>query len=180
MRLTRLLSTFGLLLIIVPMMSASSVSATSLPPPCTKDQLMVLGSSTEGFAGTGVMAIGIANVGASCRIGGYPQVEFFNSKGTAVDRRDLHNSSMAFSEPQSVVVTLGHEDSASIGIAWSDNPVTLNDGHTTTCPRTVSVSIALLHGVGKLSGLLDVSASPCGGALEVTPIEGVAWPRPNA
>ena len=163
----------------VPIMASFSASAAP-PPPCAKDQLMVLGSSTQGFAGTGVMVVGVANIGASCRIGGYPKVEFFNSKGVAVDHRDFFSSSMGFAEPRSVVLTLGHDGSASIGISWSDNAVTLNDGHTTTCPKTVSVSVALLHGVGRLSGQLDVSASPCGGGVEVTPIEGGAWPRPNA
>jgi hypothetical protein len=79
-----------------------------------------------------------------------------------------------------VTVTLGREDSASIGVSWGDNPVQLH-GHSTTCPITVSVSVVLLHGVGHLSGLLQVvSARPCGGVLAVTPIEPGAWPRPNA
>jgi hypothetical protein len=141
---------------------------------------MVLASDTDGLAGTGLLVIGIANTGASCRLGGYPEVEFFNAKGVAVDHRDFHDSSMAFAEPRSVTMTLRHEGSASIGVSWSDNPVTLTNGHTTTCPRTGSLTVTLVHGVGQLSGLLYVSASPCGGGLDVTPIEDGAWPRPNA
>ena len=180
MRLVRFIATVGLFFMILPAISVSSSSAASLPPPCVSDQLMVLASNTLGALGTGAMAIGVANRGASCRIGGYPQVKFFNAKGVAVDRRDIHDSSMIFAEPKSVTVTLGHEDSASIGVSWSDNQVTLTDGHTTTCPTTVSVSVVLLNGVGNLSGLLQVvSARPCGGALQVTPIEPGAWPRPN-
>ena len=179
MRLVRLLTVAGLFLMILPTVSATSSAATSLSPPCASDQLMVLASDTEGFVGNGAMVIGIGNIGASCRIGGYPQVEFFNSKGVAVDRRDLHDSSMAFAEPRSVTVTLGRDDSASIGVSWSGNPVQLH-GHSTTCPGTVSVTVVLLHGVGHLSGLLYVSASPCGGVVGVTPIEAGAWPHPNA
>jgi hypothetical protein len=141
---------------------------------------MVLASDTDGFGGTGLMAIGIANIGASCRIGGYPQIEFFNSKGVVIDRRDFHDSSMAFAEPRSVTVTLRHEGSASIGVSWSDNPVTLLNGRTTTCPRTASATVVLQRGVGHLSGLLFVSTSPCGGAVDVTPIESGAWPRSDA
>jgi len=179
MRIVRLLAVVGLVFMIVPTVSASSSMAAPLAPPCASDQLMVLASDTEGLAGTGAMAIGIANIGASCRIGGYPQVEFFNSKGVAVDRRDFHDSSMAFAEPRSITVTLGREDSASIGVSWSDHPVTLH-GRTTTCPRTGSVTVVLLRGVGHLSGLLYASTSACGGGIEVTPIEPGAWPRPNA
>jgi hypothetical protein len=179
MRWVRLLSTLGLLCIIVPTMSASSIAAASRTPPCASDQLMVLASDTEGLAGTGAMVIDIANIGVSCRIGGYPKIEFFNAKGVAIDREDSHNSSMAFAEPRSITVTLGREDAASIGISWSDNSVTLPNGHSTTCPRTFSVSVALSNGVGRLSGWLPVKASPCGGGLEVTPIEAGAWPRSN-
>jgi hypothetical protein len=180
MRLVRFSATVGLFIMILPVISASSSSEASLTPPCASDQLMVLASNTLGALGTGAMAIDIANRGASCRIGGYPQVKFFNAKGVAVDHRDFHDSSMIFAEPKGVTVTLGHEDSASIGVSWSDNQVTLTDGHTTTCPTTVSMSVVLLHGVGNLSELLQVvSARPCGGALQVTPIEPGAWPRPN-
>jgi hypothetical protein len=73
-------------------------------------------------------------------------------------------------------VTLSHEGSASIGISWSDNVVN-NQPYNTTCPLTFSVSVVLLHGVGHLSGLLPVSVRPCGGGVEVTPIEAGAWPR---
>jgi hypothetical protein len=180
MRLIRLLTVMGIFFMIVPTVSPSSSFAASLPPACKSDQLMVLASDTDGFAGTGLIAIGIANIGSSCRIGGYPDVEFFNSKGVAIDRRDFHDSSMAFAEPRSTTVTLRHEGSASIGVSWSDNSVTLLNGHTTTCPRTVSLSVSLVHGVGRLSGLLYVSASPCGGGVDVTPIEDGAWPRPDA
>lgn len=179
MRLVRLLATVGLFIMILPAISASSSSAASLPPPCAGDQLMVLASDTQGFAGTGVMVIDIANRGVSCRIGGYPQVNFYNAKGVAVDRHNIHVSSMIFAEPRSVTVTLGHDGSASIGVSWSDNTVN-NLPYNTTCPSTVSVSVVLLHGVGHLSGLLPVvSARPCGGSVEVTPIEAGAWPRPN-
>lgn len=139
---------------------------------------MVLASSTQGFAGTGVMVIDIANRGVSCRIGGYPQVKFFNARGVAVDRHNIHLSSMIFAEPKSMTVTLGHDGAASIGVSWSDNPVNYQ-GYNTTCPSTVSMSVVLVHGVGHLSGLLQVvSARPCGGSVEVTPIETGAWPRP--
>ena len=179
MRLVRLIATVGLFFMIFPAISASSSSAASFPPPCASDQLMVLASNTLEAAGTGAMAIGIANRGAPCRIGGYPQVKFLNAKGVAVDRRDIHDSSMIFAEPKSVTVTLGHEDSASFGVSWSDDTVN-NLPYNTTCPTTVSLSVVLLHGVGHLSGLLQVvGARPCGGALEVTPIEPGAWPRPN-
>ena len=179
MRLIRLLTVVGLLFMILPTVSASSSSAAPLSPPCASDQLMVLASNTDGLAGTGEMVIDIANIGASCRIGGYPQVEFFNSKHVAVDHHDFHGSSMAFTEPRSVTVTLRHKGSASIGISWSDEPVTLH-GRTTTCPSTVSMSVALVRGVGHLSGFLYVSASPCGGGVDVTPIEDGAWPQPDA
>ena len=93
MRLIRLLTTVGLVVLILPAISASSSSAASLPPPCASNQMMVLASSTQGFAGTGAMAIGIANIGVTCRIGGFPQVTFLNGKGVAVDHRDMHVSS---------------------------------------------------------------------------------------
>jgi hypothetical protein len=179
MRLIRFLTVMGIFFMILPTVSSPS-SAASLPPACKSDQLMVLASDTDGFAGTGLIAIGIANIGASCRIGGYPEVEFFNAKGVAIDRQDSHDSSMAFAEPRSTTVTLRHEGSAAIGVSWSDNPVTLLNGRTTTCPRTVSLSVTLGRGVGRLSGLLYVSASPCGGGVDVTPIESGAWPRPDA
>ncbi len=141
---------------------------------------MVLASDTEGLAGTGSMVIGIANLGKSCRVGGFPQVEFVNSEGVAVDHRDFHVSSMAFAEPRSVTVTLAHHGAASIGVSWSDNAVTRRNGNTTTCPRTLSVTVTLVHGVGHLSGFLYVNASPCGGGVEVTSIEQGAWPAPDA
>jgi hypothetical protein len=125
-RVVRLIATVGLFIMILPAISASSSSAASIPAPCASDQLMVLASNILGAAGTGAMAVGIANGGAPCRIGGYPQVRFLNAKGVAVDRSDIHDSSMIFAEPKSVTVTLGHE------------------------------------------------------ALEVTPIEPGAWPRPNS
>jgi hypothetical protein len=141
---------------------------------------MVLGSDTDGVAGNGFMAIGIANTGATCRIGGYPLVEFFNLKSVAINRRDYHDSSMVFAEPRSVTVTLRHGGSASVGVSWSDNPVTLLNGHTVTCPATGSLTIELLNGVGNLSGLLyETSVRPCGSAVDVTPVEAGAWPRPN-
>jgi len=177
MRLVRLLAVVGLVVMILPAASASSSSGAPLPPACASDHLMVLASDTDGLAGTGLMAIGIANMGATCRIGGYPEVEFFNAKGVAIDRRDFHDSSMAFAEPRSKTVTLRHEGSASIGVSWSDNSVTLLDGHNTTCPRTASLTVTLAHGVGHLSGILYVSTSPCGGGVDVTPIESGAWPQ---
>lgn len=150
-----------------------------MPPPCANAQLMVLASNIEGALGTGAMAIGIANRGASCRIGGFPHVNFFNAKYVAVDVRDIHVSSMLFAEPRSATVTLKHDASASIGVSWSDNTVN-NESYNSTCPRTVSMSVVLSHGVGHLSDELQVvSARPCGGSVEVTPIEAGAWPRPN-
>lgn len=166
-------------MVFLPAISGPIAAAALVPPPCASSQLMVLGSYTQGFAGNGDMTIGIANVGAACRIGGYPQVEFLNSKSVAVDRRDAHTVSMAFAEPRSVTITLGPDESASIGVSWSDNPVQ-RDGRSTTCPRTFSVTVNLRRGVGHLSGFLPVSASPCGGVIGVTPIEAGAWPRPNA
>jgi hypothetical protein len=179
MRLIRFLVVMGIFFMIVPTVSAFS-SAASVPPACKSDQLMVLASDTDGFAGTGLVVIGIANIGASCRIGGYPEVQFFNAKGVAIDHRDFRQSSNAFAEPRSTMVTLAHEGSAAVGVSWSDNSVTLLNGHTTTCPRAVSLSVTLDRGVGRLSGLLYVSASPCGGGVDVTPIEDGAWPRPDA
>lgn len=178
MRLIRLLAVAGLFFMFLSAVSVSSVAAATMPAPCDSDQLMVLASDTQGFAGTGTVTVDVANRGGACRIGGYPRVEFFNSKGVAVDRRDYHDSSMVFAEPRSAIVTLGHDGAASIGVSWSDNSVTLN-GHTTTCPQTVSMAVALVHGVGHLSGFIDVSASPCGGGVTVTPIESGAWPRSN-
>jgi len=178
MRLIRLLGATGLLFLILPTVSASSASAT--PPPCVIAQLMVLGSDVDGLAGTGIMVIGIANTGTTCRVGGFPQVTFFNAKSVAVDHRDAHVSSMAFAEPRSVTVTLRHDGAASVGVSWSDNPVTLTHGHATTCPATGSLQVQLLHGVGHLLGTLyGVDARPCGGGVEVTPIEAGSWPRPN-
>ena len=162
----------------LPIVATSSTSAATLPPPCASSQLGVLASDTQGFAGTGAVVVGIANRGAACRIGGFPQVTFLNDKSVAVDRRDYHDSSMPFAEPGSETLTLGHNGAASVGVSWSDNSVTLH-GHTTRCPRTVSLSITLVHGVGHLSGFLSVSTSACGGGVTVTPIEAGAWPRPN-
>lgn len=176
MRLLRLLAMVGLALMILPEMSASSVSAASSIRPCVTDQLSVLLSNTQGFAGTGVMAIDIANRGVTCRLGGYPQVSFITGKGVVVDHHDIHVSSQYFAEPRSETVTLSHEGSASIGISWSDNAVN-NQPYNATCPQTVSVSVVLLHGVGHLSGLLPVSVRPCGGGVEVTPIETGSWPQ---
>jgi hypothetical protein len=180
MRLIRLLVVAGLFFMIVPIVGEVSSAATSSPAPCSSGQLMVMASDTEGIAGTGFIVIGIANIGATCRIGGYPVVKFFNAKHVAVNRGDSHDSSMAFAEPPSATVTLRHEGSASIGVSWSDNSVTLDNGHTTTCPRTGSLTVTLERGVGQLSGLLYATASPCGGGVDVTPIESGAWPRPNA
>lgn len=179
MRLVRLLATAGLVFALFPVVSASFATASALSPPCSSAQLAVLASATQGFAGTGAVTVDIANRGGACRIEGYPRVEFYNSKSAAVDRRDYHDASMAFAEPRSSVVTLGHDGAASIGISWSDNSVTLH-GHTTTCPSAVSMTVALVHGLGHLSGYVDVSASPCGGAVSVTPIEAGAWPRANS
>lgn len=179
MRHVRLLAITGLFSVMLPAVSGSTASAAPEPPPCASDQLMVLASDTQGIAGTGEVVVGIANIGASCRMSGYPEVELFNSKHGAVDRHDFHGSSMAFTEPKSVMVTLGYKGSASIGISWSDEPVTLH-GRTTTCPSTVSMTVALVHGVGHLSGLLYISASPCGGGVDVTPIEAGAWPQLRA
>jgi hypothetical protein len=176
MRLPRLLAMVILVEMILPSISASSALAASSIPPCASDQLSVLLSNTQGFAGTGVMAIDIANRGVTCRIGGYPQVSFITGKGVVVDRHDIHVSSQYFAEPRSKLVTLSYEGSASIGISWSDNTVN-NQPYNTTCPLTVSVSVVLLHGVGHLSGLLPVSVRPCGGGVEVTAIEAGSWPR---
>ena len=176
MRLLRLLAMVVLAFMFLPELSASSASAASSIRPCATDQLSVLLSNTQGFAGTGVMAIDIANRGVTCRIGGYPQVSFITGKGVVVDRHDIHASSQYFAEPRSETVTLSHEGAASIGISWSDNTVN-NQPYNATCPQTVSVSVVLSHGVGHLSGLLPVSVRPCGGWVEVTPIEAGSWPR---
>ena len=61
MRLLRLFATVVLALMILPEMSASSASAASSIRPCTTDQLSVLLSNVQGFAGTGVMAIDIGD-----------------------------------------------------------------------------------------------------------------------
>jgi hypothetical protein len=157
---------------------SSSPSGASVPRACASDQLMVLASSTQGAAGTGFVTIDIANRGATCRIGGRPHVSFYNSNGVAIDRRDLYVSSMLFAEPRSVTVTLVHDGSASLGVSWSDNTVN-NQPYNTTCPRTTSIYITLRGGDGGLAGLLPLVARPCGGSLEVTPIESGAVPRPN-
>lgn len=139
---------------------------------------MVLASSTQGAAGTGFVTIDIANRGATCRLGGRPHVFFYNAKGVAIDRRDLYVSSMLFAEPRSVTVTLAHDGSASLGVSWSDNTVN-NQPYNTTCPITTSIYITQRGGVGHLLGLLPLVSRPCGGALEVTPIEPGSVPRPN-
>ncbi len=178
MHTVRALSAIGLSCLIFPALSTSPTSAARLPPPCVQNQLVILASGTQGFAGTGAMAFVIANRGASCRIGGYAQVKFFNAKGVAVDHRDVHESSMVFAEPRSVTVILAHGGAASLGVSWSDNTVN-NLPLNRTCPMTVSVSVVLLHGVGHLSGLLQSSTRPCNGWLDATPIEPGAWPRQN-
>jgi hypothetical protein len=140
---------------------------------------MVLASGLYGALGTGFMAFDIANEGASCRIGGYPEVEFINANGVAVDHRDIHESSMVFAEPRNVTMTLARGDAASFGVSWSDNVVN-NEPYNTTCPKTSSVSVVLRNGVGRLSQSLQVDEPrPCNGSLWVTPIEPEAWPRPN-
>jgi hypothetical protein len=126
------------------------------------------------------MVIDLANRGATCRIGGYPQVTFYNAKSVAVDHHDIYEKSMAFTEPRSVTVTLAHGAAASIGVTWSDNVVN-NQPYNTTCPTTVTVLVNLRKGVGHLWGLLEVvSARPCGGSVSVTPIESGAWPRSDS
>jgi hypothetical protein len=172
----RLLVTVGLFIVLLPLISTSSSLAATPPPPCGSSELSVLASDSQGFAGTGVMVIDIANRGAACRLGGFPQVTFVNGKGVAVDRHDFHTSSQYFLEPRSVTVTLRHAGSASIGLSWSDNQVN-NQNYNTACPPTVSVQIVLRRGVGHLSGFLPVSVRPCDGGVEVTPIEAGAWPR---
>jgi len=173
----RRLVLIGLFTLVLPAMS-SSPSGASAPRPCSSDQLMVLASSTQGAAGTGFVTIDIANRGATCRIGGRPHVSFYNAKGVAIDRRDLYDSSMVFAEPRSMTVTLAHDGSASLGVSWSDNTVN-NQPYNTTCPTTTSVYITLRGGDGRLAGLIPLVTRPCGGSLEVTPIESGSVPRPN-
>lgn len=179
MKGARPLVAVGLLALSVPAFSSSISSAASLIPPCSNTQLIVLGSGLYGALGTGFMAIDIANKGASCRIGGYPVIEFINANGVVVDQHDIHESSMVFAEPRDVTMTLVHGSAASFGVSWSDNVVN-NEPYNTTCPKTSSVSVTLNGGVGHLSqGLQVEEARPCNDAIWVTPIEPEAWPRPN-
>lgn len=178
MKGVRLLIVSGLFVLVLPAMSSSLSSGASVPRPCASDQLMVLASSTQGAAGTGFVTIDIANRGATCRIGGLPHVSFFNAKGVAIDHRNFYESSMVFAEPRSVTVTLAHDGSASLGVSWSDNVVN-NLPYNTTCPMTTSIYITLRGGVGRLAGLLPLVARPCGGSLNVTPIEPGAVPLPS-
>jgi hypothetical protein len=124
------------------------------------------------------MTFDIVNRGPACRIGGYPSVAFENARAMGVDSRDLHKSSMLFSEPRETVVELARGGVATFGVSWSDNQVN-GQSYNKACPETARAIVTLSRGVGSLSSENPINSRPCGDVLLVTPIEPGPWPREN-
>ena len=98
-----------------------------------------MASGWFGAAETGSMTFDIINRGPACQISGYPDVSFENASAIAVDHRDVHTSSMLFSEPRPLTVAIPRDGVATFGVSWSDNPV--NDRpYNKACPETARVS----------------------------------------
>jgi len=171
----RLLFVVGLAILQVPAIAHSAVANSVPTQACKTSQVVLLSSGWWGAGGTGGMAFDIVNLGARCRIGGYPTVSFLNSSAIAVDGRNIHKSSMLFAEPTATTVTLKSGGVATFGVAWADNPA-----GSETCPSTARAIVVLRQGVGNLWGEVPINSEPCGRALWVTPIESGSWPRPNA
>ena len=162
----------------VQLVVTSPSSAARAFQPCSSNNLWVMASGWFGAMGTGAMAFDIVNRGPACRLSGYPNVSFENSSAMGVDNRDVHSSSMLFSEPRAMVVALPREGAATFGVSWSDNP-TNGRPYNKNCPETARALVSLNRGIGSLYGEVPINSRPCGGVLIVTPIESGTWPREN-
>lgn len=169
-----MLFVIGLVLYAAPTISSSASAAAVRISGCSTNQVEVLASGWFGAMGSGGMAFDIVNRGVRCRIGGYPSVSFLNKYALVVDSHDIHISSMLFSEPKEVPVTLPRGAVATFGVSWDDNPIGKQ-----TCPMTARAVVVLSQGVGNLWGEVPINSEPCGGTLQVTPIESGTWPQPN-
>jgi hypothetical protein len=170
----RLFLALTLVIFAIPTFGTSVSAATAPVAGCSTNQVALLASGWFGAAGSGGMVFDVVNRGARCRIGGYPSVTFLDKSALAVDNHDIHSSSMFFTEPRAVAVTLSRGGVATFGVSWNDNPIGKQ-----ACPITARALVVLSHGVGNLWGEVPVNSEPCGRTLWVTPIESGTWPRLN-
>jgi hypothetical protein len=95
-----------------------------------------------------------------------------STTGAAVN---VHSGSMMFAKSKPKLIILPSGGVASIGVAWSDNPV-----GSQKCLLASYAVVALPNGIGRLDGALGLAnTEPCGGKLIVTPLEAGAVPAPN-
>jgi Protein of unknown function (DUF4232) len=163
-----LASVVALVTPLTPLAIRGSASAAATIPICS--HLVVATTPQEGAGGTGASSILFANSGKRCEIKGYPHVALFSEAGSKLKSYNWHQKSYIFAEPKPEVVVLSHNEVASVGLSWSDNPVD-NEG----CPRAAWLDVSLPNGTDV--GGPDFRGAPCGGGLFVTPFELGPYPR---
>lgn len=147
--------------------------------PCRGPQLKLSNEGGDAGAGNRVANIGVQNIGSSaCRLTGYPGVILQDRQGrnlTAIRSEQALGS--YFTQGQAPTpVNLAPQAKAAFELAWNVVP---HEGEgETTCPSATRIRVTAPGDTSPVS--LNMSFSPCGGRVKVSPIGSLAEPSQPA
>ena len=104
----------------------------------------------------------VANVGASCTLGGYPKVTFWNTQGKkiAISTTNLHSSRLKQDN-----FTLAHNSIASFEVTWTDIPIRTEVRHYAT-----DATVILPKGALARYSEISIGEWTYGNSLGVSPL----------
>jgi len=146
--------------------------------PCRGPQLKLSNEGGDAGAGNRVVNIGVQNIGTrACSLTGYPGVMLQDRQGrnlTAI-RADQSPGSYFTQGQAPAPVTLQPQAKAAFEMAWNVVP---HEGEgETVCPTAARVRVTAPGDTSPVS--LNLSFTPCGGYVRVSPIRSLATPAPN-
>ena len=143
-------------------------------PPCKGPQLKLSNEGGDAGAGNRVVNIGLQNIGtADCSLTGYPGVILQDQQGRNLAIRSEHSLGSYFTQGETPApVTLAPQAKAAFELAWTVVP---NEAMgEKVCPSANRLRVTAPGDTSPVS--LNMSFTPCGGRVRVSPIRPLTEP----
>ena len=118
--------------------TATAPTTSTTVPGCTGANYTLSVLGTEGAAGTNELTLGLRNTSsATCRLTGYPGIQFLDSAGDNLLTKDVRGDGESFTDFLPTTVSVASGATVYVNLGYSDVPV----GNETTCPPVSTLQV---------------------------------------